>query len=348
MYTIPRIFQTAPTTQPLHIPDGYLSPLTALALWALALPFWYLASRRVSRALTTRLVPLIALMAAFTFVVMMFNVPLPGGTTGHAVGGTLAAIILGPWAAVIAVSMALAIQALFFGDGGLLAYGANAFNMAILLPFVGYALYRLLSGHSPATSTRRVLAAAVAGYAALNLAALAAAIEFGVQPYFFRAADGTPLYNPYALDVAIPAMMIPHLLVASVVEALVTGLVVAYLQRTNMALLELPSAPVTLNLRPLWIGLAILALLTPLGLLASGTAWGEWAAQELQQQLGFVPPGLAEWQGLWNAAPFPDYAVPGLHEGLGYILSAILGIAAVAAVVWGIGWVLTAPRPDRS
>jgi cobalt/nickel transport system permease protein len=115
----------------MHIPDGYLSPTTCAALYAAAAPFWCVALGRLKRALTTRLIPLVSVFGAFSFVIMMFNLPLPGGTTGHAAGMGIAAIVLGPWAAMVAISMALAIQAVFFGDGGLTALGANCFNMAI-------------------------------------------------------------------------------------------------------------------------------------------------------------------------------------------------------------------------
>ncbi|MFQ6014004.1 MAG: cobalt transporter CbiM [Anaerolineae bacterium] len=344
--------QVAPA---MHIPDGYLSPLSAVVMYLLVFPFWYLATRRVKRALSARMVPLIALLAAFSFVIMMFNVPLPGGTTGHAVGGALAAIILGPWAAIIAVSTALVIQALFFGDGGILTFGANAFNMAVAMSLVAYYLYRLVSGGSPLTSTRRVLAAAVAGYAALSVAALLASVEFGLQPYFFRATDGTPLYNPYGLEVALPAIMIPHLLVASVVEGLVTGLVVAYLQRTNLSVLELSErvamakrAPAWRGAKALWVGLALLVLLTPLGLLAAGTAWGEWGTDELRDGLGlgFIPRGLAEWGSRWSA-PIPDYTVPGLGQVPGYLLSAVAGILLVVASIWLVGQLLGKRGRDK-
>jgi len=329
---------------PLHIPDGYLSPLTLIVLYALALPFWWLASRRLRTQLTQRMVPLIALFAAFCFVIMMFNVPLPGGTTGHAVGGTLAAIVLGPWGAVVALSIALFIQAVFFGDGGILAFGANAFNMAILLPLTGYALYRWLSGHSPLISSRRVIAAFIASYVALSLSALVAGIEFGLQPLLFHTADGTPLYAPFPLNIAIPAMLIPHLLVASLVEGIVTALVVAYLQRANLPILQLnfQSSEITQHtggwtrMRDLWVGLVILAVLSPLGLLAAGTAWGEWAPEEVQGLIGFIPAGLKQISNTWSA-PFPDYSIPGLGPVSGYILSALAGMALVVLAIWGLG-----------
>ena len=100
--------------------------------------------------------PLLAIFAALSFAIMMFNVPVPGGTTAHGVGGTLIAIVLGPWAAVIGVSTALILQALFFGDGGITTIGANCFNMAIVLPLVGYCCYLLIAGRSePAFSSPR-------------------------------------------------------------------------------------------------------------------------------------------------------------------------------------------------
>src|SRR5437764_11560169 len=126
----------------MHIPDGYLSPETCVVMYGAAAPFWVMAGRRVRKIVRNRYVPLLAIGAAYCFLVMMFNVPIPDGTTAHAVGGVLVAVLLGPEAAVIAVSIALAIQALFFGDGGVLAYGANTFNMALVMPVIGYAVYR--------------------------------------------------------------------------------------------------------------------------------------------------------------------------------------------------------------
>ena len=221
----------------MHIPDGYLSPATCAATYALVLPFWVVAFRRVSRALHTRLVPLLALFSAFSFVIMMFNIPLPGGTTGHAVGVALAAIVLGPWAAIVAISMALLIQALFFGDGGITSYAANCLNMAVVGAFAAHWTHALVSGRSAPNAPRRVVAAAVAGYVALNVAALFTAVEFGVQPVFFHDADGTPLYAPYPLAIALPAMMIGHLGVAGVAELAISGGLVAYLQRSGSDLL---------------------------------------------------------------------------------------------------------------
>ena len=216
----------------MHIPDGYLAPAVALALAVPTVPVWAIATQKVKKVLNNRTVPLLAIFSALSFTVMMFNIPVPGGTTAHAVGGTLIAVVLGPWAAAIAVSTALILQALFFGDGGVLAIFANCFNMAIVLPFVGYGTYRLLAAGSPVLSTRRAVAAGIGAYAGITVAALAVGIELGIEPALFSE-NGHALYSPYGLSEAIPAMVISHALGASIVEGLVTGLGVAYLQRSH-------------------------------------------------------------------------------------------------------------------
>jgi cobalt/nickel transport system permease protein len=348
----------------MHIPDGYLSPSTCAVLYGTAIPFWYVAFARVKRLLNTRLVPLLAVVSAFCFVIMMFNVPLPGGTTGHAVGVGAATVVLGPWASMLAVSIALLIQAVFFGDGGITTLGANCFNMAIVGSLAAHFVYRVMAGRSAITSSRRVLAAGLAGYAAINVAALFTATELGIQPLFFKDASGAPLYAPYALHIAIPAMMLGHLTFAGLAELFVSGGVVAYLQRTNPALLgQKPSArvdearPVATSgwgtTRPLWIRLALLMLLTPLGILAAGTAWGEWGAKEfsdpqLRQQIAAAsgniappsqqPQGLARLSSLWSA-PFPQYAPPFVHRpAFGYVMSAVFGSGLILGFFLLMAW----------
>src|ERR1700730_16108089 len=350
----------------MHIPDGYLSPSTCAVLYGAAMPFWYTAFARVKRLLHTRLVPLLAIASAFCFVIMMFNVPLPGGTTGHAVGVGAATVVLGPWASMLAVSIALLIQAVFFGDGGITTLGANCFNMAIVGSTVAHVVYRAVAGRSAITSSRLVLGAGLAGYAAINVAALFAACELGVQPLFFKDAGGAPLYAPYALHIAIPAMMLGHLTFAGVAELFIAGGVVAYLQRTKPALLgqrssaradegtRPPAATTDWGAtRPLWIRLALLMLLTPLGILAAGTAWGEWGAQDfsdpqMRQQItaasgNIAPPsqppqGLAWLSSLWSA-PFPQYAPPFVRRpAFGYVMSAVFGSGLILGFFLLIGW----------
>ncbi len=335
----------------MHIPDGYLSPATCAALYAGAAPFWYVSLQRMKRAFNTQMVPLLSVFAAFSFIIMMFNLPLPGGTTGHAVGVGIATIVLGPWASILGISIALIIQAVFFGDGGITTIGANCFNMAIIGSLATYGIYRIMSGRAPITSARRVIAAGVAGYVAINLAALAAAVEFGIQPLLYHDASGAPLYAPYPLHIAIPAMMIGHLTIAGLAEMVVSAGVVAYLQRSEPSLLrrtapgaaekssDVGSAEAP-NLRPLWFALAALLILTPLGILATGSAWGESMPSP-------VPRGLRALSSFWTA-PMPQYAAPFLKSpAFGYLLSAMTGTGLILLVILFAGW-LTRGRTQGS
>ncbi|MCI0616117.1 cobalt transporter CbiM [bacterium] len=306
----------------MHIPDGYLSPASAGTLYAAVLPFWFAAGRKVKSVFRNRMLPLMALMSAFCFVIQMLNIPLPGGTTGHAVGASLTALILGVWPSVIAVSIALTIQALFFGDGGITALGANCFNMAVVQVFVTYYLYRILPGKRP-------VAAAIAAYVGVNAAAMFTAIELGLQPLIAQKADGTPLYAPYSLSVTVPAMLIGHL-IAGLAEAAVTAAGIAYVTKSAPELMS--QQVVHGKLKHGWLVLALFVFLTPLGLLAPGTAWGEWSSDQLSHiGLGFVPEGLKKWEGFWTAA-FHDYLIPGVGENTGYILSALIGVAIIISI----------------
>ena len=320
----------------MHIPDGYLSPATAGTLYAFSAPFWYVASRKTKAMLSGRLVPLMALLSATCFVLQMINIPLPGGTTGHAVGASLAAIVLTPWPAVIAVSIALVIQAVFFGDGGITAIGANCFNMAIIQVFSSYYIYSIIRSR---TERGQQWAAAVAAYLSLNLSGLLAGIELGLQPLIAHESDGTPLYAPYSLGVAVPAMVTGHLL-AGFAEAVVTGGTIAFLQHSAPELLSIvtkrePSLPqFWARMRVAWIVLALLVFITPIGLLAPGTAWGEWNSEQLRGLgLDFVPSGLQRWESFWQAA-FADYTIPGLGERTGYAFSAGIGIVLIVLVFY--------------
>lgn len=217
----------------MHIPDGYLSPSTCLSISTVMLPVWYKASSVIKKNLDISQVPYMAMGAVFSFLIMMFNIPIPNGTTAHAIGGVMIAIALGPWVAVIGVSVALFIQAIVFGDGGILSFGVNAFNMAFVMPFIGYYIFNILTKGTEVGSRRYIVAAGIAGYIGINIAALLAAIEFGIQPLFFTTADGTPLYCPYSLNVTVPAMMIVHLTVAGVVEGIFTAIGIRYITKNS-------------------------------------------------------------------------------------------------------------------
>jgi cobalt/nickel transport system permease protein len=421
----------------MHIPDGYLSPVFSVGMGLATVPTWAVATRKVQKVLDNRTVPLLAVFSAFSFTVMMFNVPVPGGTTAHGVGGTLLAIVLGPWAAVIGVSTALIIQALFFGDGGILAIFANCFNMGIVLPFVGYATYRLIAGSAPILSRRRVWAAGIGAYVGITVAALLVGVELGLQPLLFVGPDGHPLYSPYGLSAAVPAMLVAHALGASIVEALITALGFAYLQRQHpeyltslrtviagahvpegqierrspaplfgslivlgviiliaagfvsgggdvshlfgadwtsvdwpgVATMLLISAVIAAILIPLAyvllprpirrVGTAFvaLAILAPLGLIAPGFAYGEGSPNDVKAAFGYVPRGLQELSGLFNAPlagynlPLPFFAdanAPLWHQALGYEISGIAGILLIGGVITGVAYLLRPRRSDPS
>ncbi len=220
----------------MHIPDGYLSPQTYIPLIGLFVPAAAIAVKKVKKEVSARNIPYLGMAAAFSFIIMMFNLPVPGGTTGHAVGSAVIAILFGPWAATIAVSVALIIQALVFGDGGITAIGANCFNMAVFMPFTAYYIFKLFSKkHS--MLPRVSFAAFISGYLSLVLTAVLTATELGIQPLIASSPDGKALYCPYGLGVAIPAMAIEHLFLFGIVEGIITALIVRYFMKNEPGLI---------------------------------------------------------------------------------------------------------------
>ncbi|MBV7275215.1 cobalt transporter CbiM [Clostridiaceae bacterium UIB06] len=312
----------------MHIPDNYLSPSTCAVMGAVMLPVWTKAVNKVKKEVSKRKMPILGVCAAVSFLVMMFNVPLPGGTTAHAVGATLIAILAGPYAATISVSIALLIQALFFGDGGILAYGANCFNMAFVMPFVGYYTYSFIKNRMK-SDKGEYIAAFVGGYLGILTAAFCASIEFGIQPMLFKDATGAAIYCPYALNVAIPAMVLPHLLVG-LLEGAVTAGVYSYVKKMSPGVIYEGK---TTNRKSLYGLLVAMIILSPIGLLASGTAWGEWGADEMKDIVGYVPSAFEH--GFNYNALMPDYGVAGINEKIGYIISAVAG-AAILIIVFKI------------
>jgi cobalt/nickel transport system permease protein len=277
----------------------------------------------------------------------------------------LATVVLGPWGGILALSTAILIQALFFGDGGITAFGANSFNMAIAGCLVTFAIYRVLAKAFGKRTWSQPIAAATAAYIAINVSALLAGIEFGIQPMLFKDAVGHPLYAPFPLSVAIPAMLIGHLTIAGLAEFAITAGVIAYLQRTSPGLLafnrEKPAATV-IRWKPAVAVLAALIVLTPLGLLTMGHAWGEWSASDFQKTdtrteiakaAGgtVIPPqapaGLQRLEKLWTA-PFRNYA-PGFisNNSAGYIVSAITGVALLTLVIFTLGAIAKRSRPPN-
>jgi ABC-type Co2+ transport system permease subunit/uncharacterized GH25 family protein len=223
-------------------------------------PIWGYASKKVKETVAISRIPFLAMGTVFSLLVMMFMFPIPGGTTGHISGAAVVAILLGPWAAVMAISVSLIIQALVFGDGGITAIGANCFNMAVVGGLTGWGIYTgIVRGWSiygrrahgvPGTEPTfpqpmRLAAGAVASYIAINLGALLTAIELGFQPLIYAGAQGGAMYFPFPLKVALPAVMLPHLTTIGALEAGVTVLVLAFFQKTEVNMGESVKASVS-------------------------------------------------------------------------------------------------------
>ncbi len=220
-----------------HIPDGYLGPATCIFFYAIMVIIWFFAFRNANKNLGPRNVPMLSFMSALAFIIMMFNMPIPDGTTAHMIGAVLIAIVLGPYGATIALSVALLIQALLFGDGGITSYGANVFNMGVVMPFVGIMTYwaakRALTRNDVLTNKRRAIAAGIGAYVGIVVAAFCDGTEFGIQPII------APGYSPYAWTVSVPAMVGAHLIVG-IGEFITTAIVVYYLAENRPDLLKLP------------------------------------------------------------------------------------------------------------
>lgn len=307
----------------MHIPENFLSPSTCAVFGVSMIPVWRNAAAKVKKELSKKKLPMLGICSAFSFLIMMFNLPLPGGTTGHAVGAVLAAILMGPHAAAISVTIALVIQAVFFGDGGILAIGANTFNMAFIMPYAGCYVYSFIKNRVRSTKGE-YFAVFTAAYIGVVLAALSASVQFGIQPLLFKDAAGFPLYNPYPLKVALPAMVVPHLLVVGIIEGVITSGVYGYIRKVSPETLYIGER---VAFKPVYSLLIGLVFLCPLGLLASGTAWGEWGTDELKNLLGFIPRGMENGK-LLNAA-MPGYTLSHTPVVLSYIASAIIGVVII-------------------
>lgn len=318
----------------MHIPDNYLSPSTCAVMGLTMLPVWKHSITKVKKEISKKKMPLLGICAAFAFLIMMFNVPTPGGTTAHAVGAVLIALILGPSAATIAVTIALLIQCLFFGDGGILAFGANTFNMAFVMPFVGYYLFVLLKKIFKGNKGE-LISAFIAAYVGLNAAAFCAAVELGLQPLLFKDPTGHPLYCPYPLNISVPAMLSVHALIA-ILEGAVTVGIYSYIKKVSPATIETRTFVGEAKennkflMKSLFAIIGAMVVLTPVGLLASGSAWGEWGSDELKSMVGYVPKGMSH--GSIYHAVGDGYGFSGMGDVTGYLLSAFIGVILLVLI----------------
>ena len=164
----------------MHIPDGFINAPTSLAAGAVAAGGVGVSLRRAAETLQEKQAPLAGLVAAYIFAVQMLNFPVAAGTSGHLLGGALAAVLVGPWAGALCVAVVLLVQGLLFADGGLSALGLNIVNMALVTAWGGYAVFLLLRRALPRTRTSVTISAGVAAGISVVLASLAFVVEYAI------------------------------------------------------------------------------------------------------------------------------------------------------------------------
>jgi cobalt/nickel transport system permease protein len=295
----------------LHIPDGFLSAPVAILAWIVTIAFIVIAVRRASREFDERLVPLMGVLAAFIFAAQAFNFPVAGGTSGHFLGGALAAILLGPWPALLVMTAVIGLQGLIFQDGGLLAMGANIFVMGIVTVWIGYFVYQGLQ------RLNRYAAGFVAGWLSVVMAAVVTA--------FLLALSGTS-----SLGVVLTAMAGVHILIG-VGEGLITAAALALVRAALPGMFGEQVTGRKTDTTTVIAGGVVLALVV--GIVAVFFASPS-------------PDGLervAEDKGFLAAAqdaPFqimPDYVAPGIaNETLAGVIAVVLGTLLLFAVGYGI------------
>jgi cobalt/nickel transport system permease protein len=310
----------------MHVPDGLLDLKTASATAGLSVSALWAALYRLRRGLPRRRIPLMGLAAAFLFTAQMLNFPVAGGTSGHLLGAVLASILLGPSAAVVVMTAVLLVQCLLFADGGLLALGANVFNMAIVAVLGGSAVYRAISGVLPGRHGLLV-AAAFAAWCSTVLASLCCAAELawsGIAPW----------------GLVFPAMAGVHMLIG-LGEALITTLVVSAIMKTRPDLVD-PSTPDAAPRRSRHLAASGLALTC--ALLLFGVPFASSRPDGLAR--------VAEWLGFAHhvvrpllPSPMPDYRLPGLGSATAATCAAgFLG----TLVAFALAYVLAAALAPRS
>jgi len=301
---------------PMHIPDGFLSVTVSIIMWAISLAVVGYALKRANRELGERQAPLMGVLAACIFAGQMLNFSVTGGTSGHLVGAAIATILLGPWAAILVMTSVVGVQALVFQDGGLLALGANIFNMGVIGVTVAYFTYQTIQKLTRGRRWGVFAGGFAAAWLSIFIASLACALQLALS--------GTSPAN-----VAVPAMGGIHALIG-IGEGLITVGALAFLSATRRDLLQTGAAQRTGG--PAWAaGLVIALALAAISPLASAHPDGlEWVAE----QKGFLDIARGPLYQI-----IPDYALPGISsQALATILAGILGALLVFGVALGAAY----------
>jgi cobalt/nickel transport system permease protein len=312
----------------MHIPDGFLDAKTLALTGALSAGGLAVAARQVNRTLPRNKIPLMGLGAAFVFAAQMLNFPVAGGTSGPLLGGVLAGVLLGPGAAAIVIACVLTVQALLFSDGGVLALGANIFNMAFIGAMVGYTIYRAVFRFLPGLRGR-IAAVFFAAWCSTVLASLTCAGELALS--------GT-----LAPAVVFPAMLGTHALIG-IGEGLITSLVILTIARTRPDLLETETAPATRGTG--WEFLAfglVIALGLAIFVSPYACAWPD-GLDKVAQQFGFEG-RAATLIKTW----IPDYKMPGISsEGIATAIAGAIGTLIMFGLACVVGRVLVKKEAER-
>ena len=298
--------------KPMHIPDGFLSLTISIVCWVITAIILSVTISRSNKSLGERQVPLMGVMAAFIFATQMINFPVAGGTSGHLLGGALAAITLGPWAGMLVMTAVIAVQGLLFQDGGLLVMGANILNMGLITAAIGYGLYRSVSGGN------RTLKLTVAGIAAW-LSVMAGALLVSLQLWL----SGTS-----QLQIVIPAMLTVHALIG-LGEALITVAALTFILQTRPDLIGENSASAKGSRGWVVAGVLISLAVVLLSPLASVNPDG---LNRVAMNLGFIHTAQA------RSGPLAGYVVPFLQSvSLSKITAGGIGIAVVGVIIVLLG-----------
>ncbi len=303
-----------PSPAALHIPDGFLTTAVSLIGWILAISMIAIAIRKTRQQLGERQIPVMGVLAAFIFAAQAINFPVAAGTSGHLLGGALAAIVLGPWAATLIMTSVIGVQAVLFQDGGLLALGWNIINMGVLTAFSGYAAYRLLMRGIGDTPRARLAAAFAAAWASVEVGAVATSIELAIS-------------NTSPLALGLPAMTAVHALIG-IGEGLITSGAVGLLQASRPEILRKAEVPER-GANFVLVGLLAALVTAAFSPLASSHPDG---LEFIAGQRGFL--------GLALDAPYevlPDYTVPLLQNP---VLTTIAAVMLGTLIVFGISWLV--------
>ena len=294
---------------PLHIPDGFLSLFVSILFWVITLITLSIAVRRTEN-IDEKQVPLMGVMAAFIFAAQMINFPVAGGTSGHLLGGALAAIMLGPWAGMLVMTAVVAVQGLLFQDGGLLVMGANIFNMGLLTAAIGFGLYKIADGRK---RTLKLTAAGIGAWLSVMAGALFTALQLWLS-------------DTARLDIVLPAMLGVHAVIG-VGEALITVAALAFIFNTRPDLIEDAESPARGGRGWIFVGGLISLGVVLLSPFASANPDG---LERVAINMGFIGQGADSPFNLLS-----DYTLPFLGEtGLSTILAGIAGILVVGALIY--------------